>query len=204
MAMQPYDKYAGADLVPAGRRMPKSEISTNTAPRTVYELIHRLESFSKEEPEYRARYPWATRFVLGYPLPSWQRPAVWTADQKVRFITSLWLDVDVGTYLVNDVCEYEKVGGQLTDRMVEFSDVLLDGQQRLTALEEYLLSQFAVPDGAGVPVYWNELSQVERRFFGNKSFNRSVVHCWDEAELRRIYDLRSFGGTAHTPDQRAT
>lgn len=198
-----FDKYEGASLVPDVRRMPKSEIKTNTAPRTVHELMARLEDATKNPEVLRARYPWADRFVLGYPLPSWQRPPVWSLDQKVRFITSMWLDVDVGSYLVNDVVRFEQVDGKEVDVLSEFSDVLLDGQQRLTAIEEYFLGVFPVPDQDSVPVFWQDLCTVERRFFGNKCFSRSIVHCWDETELRRIYDLRSFGGTAHTEDQRA-
>lgn len=103
-------RYAGADGIPDIKQMPKAEIRANTAPRTIGELLYRMEDFSKDEESYRAMYPWAERFVMGYPLPEWQRPLVWTETQKVRFITSLWMEVDVGSYLVNDVCDYVRVG----------------------------------------------------------------------------------------------
>lgn len=141
---------------------------------------------------------------MAYPLPEWQRPLVWTETQKVRFISSLWMEVDVGSYLVNDVCEFVKVNGVVTDAMAIYSDILLDGQQRLSAMEDYFLGRIAAPGKSGEPVYWTELSKIERRLFSNQTFSRSVVHSWDEIELRQIYDLRSFGGTPHTEEQQAS
>lgn len=197
-----FQRYTGSDSVPDRARMTCSLIQAHTSPRTISELLFRLETFTKDEAASRAEYPWATRFVMGYPLPAWQRPLVWTDDQKSRFITSLWMEIDVGSYLVNDVCDFMVQDGKQTYTL--HSDVLLDGQQRLSALEEYFFGRIAVPDKDGIPTLWAELSKVERRKFSNRSFNRSVVHSWDEAELRRIYDLRAFGGTAHTDDQRAS
>jgi hypothetical protein len=200
----PFYRYADTEGIPNIRIMPKSEIQATTAPRTIAELLSKLEEFTKDETAYRNRYPWTDRFVMGYPLPKWQRPLVWDKAQKTKFITSIWLNVDIGSYLVNDVFEFLKENGKFTDVTQEFSDILLDGQQRLSAVEDYLLGYFPVPDQEGRPVFWKDLSRVERRFFGNKVFSRSVIHCWDEKELRRIYDLRAFGGTSHTPDQRAS
>lgn len=34
------------------------------------------------------------RRVLGYKLPAWQRPEVWTVEQCVRFIESVWMGGD--------------------------------------------------------------------------------------------------------------
>jgi hypothetical protein len=201
----PFFRYQGSETASYVRRMPEALLRAKTAPRTLTELMHRLEDFTRDEAGYRAQYPWATRFVMGYPLPDWQRPLVWTEVQKVRFITSLWLKIDVGSYLVNDAYDGQVVAtpaGQVTQARL-FSDILLDGQQRLTALEDYFLGKIAVPDMHGTPTYWTDLGKVERRLFGNQAFDRSTVTSWDEKELRTVYDLRTFGGTAHTEDQRA-
>ena len=181
--------------------MPEARLSASTSPRSVGELVGRLEKFTADLEE-RKLYPWAERFIMGYPLPPWQRPAVWTQDQMAQFITSIWMDVDLGSYLVNDQADYShRPDGGLQTRYL--SDVLLDGQQRLTALQGYVLSEFAVPDAQGLPCYWKDLSKVERRFFCNKTFSLSYVRTWDEAELRHIYNLRAFGGVRHSEDQRA-
>jgi hypothetical protein len=86
----------------------------------------------------------------------------------------------------------------------EFSEVLLDGQQRLSAIEDYLECRFPVPDAAGVLRYWEELPRVERIRFTNTHFPRAEVSSWDEAVLRHVYDLRAFSGTAHQENERAT
>lgn len=197
-------RYQDAEGIPNVRRMPRSDIKATTAPRTICELFSRLEDYSKDEEAYRAKYPWASRFVMGYPLPQWQRPLVWDDGQKERFVTSLWMEVDVGSYLVNETFEFVEINGIAVDVCKEFTDILLDGQQRLSALEDYFFGRIAIPDADGVPTYWNELSKVERRLFGNQTFNRSIVSCNDEAQLRLIYDMRAFGGTPHSADQRAS
>lgn len=197
--LHPYSRYVGCDENDTNaRRMPSAVLDTRSSPRTVGELIGRLEEYSQNQEKWHTEYPWASRFVMGYPLPSWQRPLVWTQEQKVRFITSLWEEVDVGSYLLNDQFEFENGVYR------EFSEVLLDGQQRLSALQSYVLSEFPVPDAEGKPCYWNELSRVERRFFSNKTFARAGVRSWDEKQLRRAYDLRSFGGTPHKESERAS
>ena len=196
--LKPFNRYFDCEDGNNIRRMPSAVLDTNSSPRSIGELIGRLEDYTANQEKWHAEYCWATRFIMGYPLPSWQRPLVWTEEQKIRFITSIWEEVDVGSYLVNDQFEFE--GGVYR----EFSEVLLDGQQRLSALQSYLLSEFPVPDRNGIPCYWNELSRVERRFFSNKTFARAGVRTWDEKQLRRAYDLRSFGGTPHKESERAS
>jgi hypothetical protein len=180
--------------------MPSDGLNARVVTLCVSEVLGRFERFTlgDEGPEM---YPWATRFVMGFPLPSWQRPLVWSPEQKIRFIRSIWMGVDIGSYMVNDRYEFEARGAETCFR--EFSEVLLDGQQRLATIEEYVLNKLLVPDTAGVPRSWSELPLKERRRFGGVHFARANIQSWDEAELRMAYDLRAFGGTAHTEDQRA-
>lgn len=198
--MHPFNRYYNATDSTI-KRMPVSKISTKTSPRTLSELICQFEKYSQDAGHYKSKYPWATRFVMGFPLPEFQRPSVWSVYQQIKFITSLWLDIDVGSYLTNEYYDFVNSGSEI---YTENSDILLDGQQRLTAIQDYLLGIFPVPDANDVPTYWYELSKIERRFFGNKTFSRSTVNTSDEKLLREIYDLRSFGGTMHTEDQRAS
>ena len=51
--------------------------------------------------------------------------------------------------------------------------------------------------------YWGDLPRVERRRFGLFHFARANIKSWDEQKLRLAYDLRAFGGTPHTEEQRA-
>lgn len=163
-------------------------------------LASNLEAYSADPARARGKYPWATRFAMGHPLAPWQRPAAWTEEQKVRFITSIWMGSDLGSYLVNGWYEFAANG----DAYELNSEVLLDGQQRLTALEGYLLGKFGVPDADGGVRYWSEVGDKERKRFLAMPFAQARVHSGDEAALRKVYDLRAFGGTPHTEDQRAS
>ena len=198
-SVRPFDRYEGCVGESSGRRMPKATLHANISPRSVDELVGRLEKYTANPAQWHAEYPWAPRFVMGYPLAPWQRELKWKPEQKVRFITSLWEDVDVGSYLVNDQFEFD----EKTRTYRKLSEVLLDGQQRLTALQEYLYGDFAVPDGNGILCFWPELSRVERRFFESKIFSRAAIRSWDEEELRRVYNLRAYGGTPHEEHERA-
>lgn len=202
--MSTLPKFHRYDSAPAESsvKMPQDILDANLSNLCISELMGRLERFTSGE-EGPQMYPWANRFAMGYPLPSWQRPLVWTLEQKVKFIHSIWSGVDVGSYLVNDVYEFQDLG-TATPSYRELSEVLLDGQQRLTALQEYLFNEFAVPDEEGVPRYWRELSRQERRRFAGFHFAKASISSWEESHLRKAYDLRAFGGTAHTEDQRAS
>lgn len=197
-AIATFHRYEGADQADQGIRMSMSLLDAKAQTLALSELLSSLQEFHKE----RESYPWASRFAMGLPLPSWQRPLVWSQAQKVRFIESIWNGVDIGSYLVNDVWEFAEIDGKRSYR--KNSNVLLDGQQRLTAIEEYVLNVFAVPDARGTPRYWRDLPQIERRRFGNYHFARATLKSWDEAHLRWAYDMRAFGGTPHTESQRAS
>lgn len=197
-----FNRYDGCEDADSTIIMSKDILEARAHRLTLGELIGHYEAFLNEPAGGAAMYPWASRFVMGYPLPSWQRPLVWTLDQKTRFILSVWEGVDLGSYLVNDQWEFVEEEGK-PPYYRELSEVLLDGQQRLTALEEYITNKIAVPDSAGQPRYWRELSRIERRRFCSITFTKATITSWDEALLRKAYDLRAFGGTAHTDDQRA-
>ncbi|HFK1853485.1 TPA: DUF262 domain-containing protein [Pseudomonas aeruginosa] len=198
-----FHRYEGCDRADDKVRMTRDTLDAKVLRLSIGELVGQFERFLNNEGSGPAMYPWATRFVLGFPLPSWQRPLCWTAEQKTRFIESIWAGVDIGSYLVNEAWEYQEDSrGASVYR--EFSEVLLDGQQRLTAIEDYLLGKIAVPDDSGTPRLWTDLPQVERRRFCQMTFAKACIQSWDEQLLRKVYDLRAFGGTAHTEDQRAS
>lgn len=129
------------------------------------------------------------REVMGYFLPPWQRGIVWSHDQKVKLIESLWLGLNIGTYTFNRTKSH---GGQ-------FDNLLIDGQQRLWAMQCYLSDEF--------PVFgyrWSEVTDVDRRSFEmTRHFHCYITSSDDEQYLRCYYNMMNFGGVAHTEDQRA-
>jgi len=190
----PFNRYDGSAAADNEVVMPSDELRANVLNVCVSELLGRLEQFTTGD-EGPHMYPWAERFAMGYPLPRWQRDPKWELERKARFIHSIWSGVDVGTHLVNDAWELEGTGATLRYR--ELSQALLDGQQRLTALEDYLYNRFAVPDARGVLRFWGDLPRAERRRFGHFHFAKATISSWDEDLLLRAYRLRAVGGIPH-------
>lgn len=121
-------------------------------------------------------------------LPPFQRPRVWTLEQKVKLIESVWLELPIGAYVYNQTGVYKHP----TDRW------LVDGQQRISTLLEY------VDDGFAVYGYrWSELSALERSIFGSKTFPAIQLDITDPAMLEDIYNRLAYGGTAHEPKEPA-
>jgi uncharacterized protein with ParB-like and HNH nuclease domain len=71
------------------------------------------------------------RFIL----PPFQRPLVWTHQQQVRLIESIWSGLPIGAYVYNRAA---------LDNACDCW--LLDGQQRITAILAYMNGEFEVFD----------------------------------------------------------
>jgi len=133
------------------------------------------------------------RFVLGYPLASWQRPLKWTDEQSERFIQSVYAGIYLGQFIYND---------SITSAP-HLDGLLIDGQQRLSAIERYLADDLAVTGADGKKYVWSALTSEEQAHFGRVGFGFQIVQIKDEAELKHLYNLLNFAGTPHTEDERA-
>lgn len=137
----------------------------------------------------------ADGWVMGFPLPPFQRDVCWEEWRMIRFIETLADKGDPGTYTYhqNDVIEMIDGAEKLPrDRW------LIDGLQRLTSIEAFV--------NDGFPVYglrWSEIDATRKRGFMNQSFPAFVVRNKSELELRELFDLKNFGGVALTEEQRA-
>ena len=129
------------------------------------------------------------RVVMGFYLPTWQRGLVWTEKQNVAFIESAWRGINLGTYTYNQA----PLGSP-------YDNLLIDGQQRLHAVECYLNDEF--------PVFgwrWSDVTIVDKRIWDMSiGFASYVTETEDENYLRSYYDLMNFGGTAHRETERAS
>jgi hypothetical protein len=128
------------------------------------------------------------RTVMGFKLPSWQRGLVWTRGQKISFIESAWRGVGLGTYTYNEA----GIGSP-------YDELLVDGQQRMNAIQSYLDDEF--------PVFgwrWSEVTPADRRQWSMSTmFSAYITQTEDEEYLRNYYNLMNFGGTAHGPNEKA-
>jgi hypothetical protein len=143
--------------------------------------------------KYLDEVGYSGRRVLGFKLPSWQRPEVWSDEQSTRFIESIWLGVGIGSYMVNF-----RQGGEDENHLL-----LLDGQQRLRAIERYWRGELAIPGEDGVRHRWTDLDEPEQRQFLRIPFPWIMTEYQTELELREAYNRHNFGGTAHSLEQRA-
>lgn len=170
-------------------RMPEQVRLGQHMSATVGHALFRYKQWKEDPAEHN---PADLRTVMGFPLPAWQRPLVWTDAQCIKFIESAWLGLPLGTYSYNQLTSYRD--GRRLDGL------LIDGQQRMWAIQQYI-------DGV-YPVFglrWPDLTKQEHREFEfSRSFGCFITATTDEAYLRSYYDLMNFGGTAHTAEQRAT
>jgi hypothetical protein len=172
------------------RLMPEPLFDANVSNFTIGQLVLGDETEDRIKSLYEPG-----QWLMGWILPPFQRPLVWSTAQKTRFIESAWLGFHLGTYIVNDADRFDGRNGRphFTDRW------LIDGQQRLNAIRGYIHDEF--------PVFgyrWSEITELDRRRFRSIVFACGRVQLNDEAKLRDLYDRLNFGGTAHTEDQRAT
>jgi len=129
------------------------------------------------------------RMVMGYRLPAWQRPFVWTDSQKIKLIESLWLGLNIGTYTFN----------RSRHECSEYDNLLIDGQQRMKAIEDYLADQFPV-----FGCVWSETTAIDKRGFEtSRHFHCHITESTDDAYLRGYYNMMNFGGVSHVESERA-
>lgn len=141
------------------------------------------------------------RSILGYIIPPFQRELVWTDEQKIRFIDSARRCVPLGTYTVNLTFSIKECA-RVDENGREYylgEGWLLDGQQRMNALEEFFDDKFPVHGK-----YWSELEKDQKhQFLMTPNFAYYETQFKTELECREYYDLMNFAGTPHQEYERA-
>lgn len=132
------------------------------------------------------------RRVMGYKLPSWQRQEKWSDAQCSRFVESIWMGVGHGTFMVNSCTCNDAI-----------DQILLDGQQRLRAIERYFAGEIAVVGQDGNAYLWTELNDGEQAHFLRISFPWMESQYKVEQDCVDAYNRHNFGGTQHEETERA-
>jgi uncharacterized protein with ParB-like and HNH nuclease domain len=131
------------------------------------------------------------RELLRFVLPPWQRPEVWGEDRKRRYVEGIFLGLGTGYYVVHGA---EWNGPQA----LRMSDWLIDGQQRMTALRDFVSGELSIFDG----LRYDDLDVVTRR----KRFEMVVFpsielpYTSNEQLLRELYERLNFGGVPHNEE----
>jgi len=128
-------------------------------------------------------------------LPDFQRPRVWTLEQNVKLIESMWKGIPIGTYSVNQIQNFEME----SETFQKYDSLLLDGQQRIAAILDYMGDKFAVFGNL-----FSDLSVPDQRHFEQLKFPYRLTHFQEIEDITEYYDTMNFGGVEHAPEQRAT
>lgn len=133
------------------------------------------------------------RLVFNQVVPPWQRPEVWSTAQKRSFVESVFMGLNCGVY-VRNALDWDDHGRK------PMSGWILDGQQRISALRDFIEGGMAVFGD----VTFDGLSRPDAvRFLRRNFVCYELNYIGDEASLKSIYNHLSFGGTLHTDEQRA-
>lgn len=193
-----FQRYTDDETSDLRIQMPQRILATTISHYPIDVLAFHLEKYLVDPSAAHDRSPWAARFVMGMPVPTWVRALAWNVGQKSRFISAVWAGADLGSYLTNEWCDSAGVGRTLAEN----SEILIDGQQRLNSLEEYFLDRLAIPDAQGQPRIWSELGNGERKRFLSTIFAHARVSSAEEVALRKTYDLCAMGVVPRSFDQR--
>lgn len=127
-------------------------------------------------------------------FPEFQRGSVWTQEQKEQLIISMLHGLPIGSFYVNEWWFDEE------EKRAKMDHVLFDGQQRFTAILEFLTGQFPITY-EDKQYFVTDLSFSE--WLSLKRYPISVVHSYieDWNALIDYYVLINKGGTQHTSEE---
>lgn len=172
--------------------MPKELVHGRSFLGVIHEVMLQKENWLSGNSPYTGK---SDRYVMGFPLPPFQRPIKWSEEQCVKLIDSIWRRASIGSFMINIVDD-------INDH--PFDGWLIDGQQRLYAIERYLNNEFPTKDINGREVYWKDLPLISQRRFKNTSFPSIRIRVTTKADLVEVYNTLNFGGVPHTESDRAT
>lgn len=177
--------------------LPQPLIRGTTSSRTISDLMR------KREPKYEKMFEGSVQGLeqLGhFYIPSYQRPDVWTIDQKRRLVESVWLGISIGTIVVSDEGQMDPETGRYPIQ----ADNLLDGKHRLYSLRAYMEEGMRIFVGTENEHSWDELDLPKQRRFRNTPLGYITIdRDFSLDALKEVYNRLNFGGTVHTEDQRA-
>lgn len=151
-----------------------------------HEFLRHLDNIAQGLP---SDFDKADRNVCGYPVPEFQRSLEWTQEQQESFIRAVWLELPLGEYVVH---AQDWVG----DEARPLSGIVLDGQQRLYALERFFKDEIGLFDYT-----FSEMPQPDRRRFLRVNFSCREVALWDKAQVVDLYERIALGGVPHNREE---
>lgn len=121
-----------------------------------------------------------TRYYFGINMsPDYQRDYVWTADDKVKLIDSIFNNRDIGKFVFIHSDDYT----------AEYMYEILDGKQRLNAIFEFYEDRFKYNG-----LYFSEMCVRDRNFFENYNVCRAELRHMTKDQIIRMFIMLNTGG----------
>ena len=113
-------------------------------------------------------YRYADEYVM---RPPYQRKTVWKKQQQQQLIDSIFK----GYYIPDLVLRYIKVKDHQVMREV------IDGQQRITAVQKFMKNEFAMPEGSKFEgLFYKNLSTEVKRFIDDSHLSATLIEGIDD------------------------
>ena len=122
-------------------------------------------------------------------VPDFQRQIAWTEEQKIKLVESLFLGLPIGAIVVNRTDSF-------SDTDCLYDSLLLDGQQRMSAIYQYIQNEFAVDN-----VYYDDMPIATKRGFMMQTISVCMSSLIDIDLCKDLYHRLAYGGTVHAPEQ---
>jgi Protein of unknown function DUF262 len=119
-------------------------------------------------------------------LPSFQRPFVWTLEQQIRFIESIWHGLDIGRFCYTQ--DYDDFA---------LDSLLIDGQQRMTTIFKYVRDEFKVFGLLYSELHWRDFMRFGDTLMPTVVIVNKQHAILDEGKLLELYNRMNYGGTNH-------
>lgn len=119
-------------------------------------------------------------------IPSFQRQAIWSEKQQVRLIDSLLSGLPIGGIIINRVNDFKH----------ECCDLLIDGQQRMTAISAFFNNELEVNG-----LFFIEMEKKDQLFFKTTAIPRAISELQTLEECEELYNRIAYGGTEHNRSQ---
>jgi len=127
--------------------------------------------------------------------PSYQRPDVWTTEQRENFIRSLFANIPVPPVIINELPS-SRIDYSQGDTPYHYN--VIDGRQRLTTLRMFMHGDLVV-DG-----YTYETLPTKFKWqFENAPFPSIRVRFETEEEEAVYYNIFNYSGTKHEESDKA-
>ncbi|MFI8531267.1 DUF262 domain-containing protein [Streptomyces aquilus] len=127
--------------------------------------------------------------------PPYQRRSVWNQSYKDYFIETIMLQYPAPAIFIHEAMSPDGIG----------SYAVVDGKQRLSTIFEFTSNLFPVSDKSSIKrargLYFNQLSEGERKTFWSYQFAVEYLPTTDENTLTNIFDRINRNVARLTPQE---